>query len=160
MKRQMGCALLILLTAVALAACGAAGPRSPGGPAQDYAGLVKTLRAAGATVAQSEMLAQPPLLSVPGKILMVNGEQVQVFEYATSAAAATGASGISADGATVCYPRTWMGLPIGQQCATPDFIAPIQWYESGRLIVLYVGRTAGLPTLLQDALGPPFAGAP
>lgn len=158
MKRWIGYAPVILLITVALVACGAAAPRSAGGPAQDYAGLVNTLRAAGATVVEEGTVAQP-LLSVSGTVLTVNGERVQTFEYATSAAAAADANGISADGTTACHPRTWMGIPVEQQCASADFIAPIHWYESGRLIVLYVGSSASLTTLLRDALGPQFAGA-
>src|SRR5512146_2921900 len=108
MQRHRGLALIVLLAVAGLAACGTSGPRSPGGPAQDYAGLIATLRAAGATVVESDMVAQPPL-AVPSKVLQVNSELVRTYEYANSAAAADAASGISADGATTCYSRTWMG---------------------------------------------------
>lgn len=110
----------------------------------DFASFVDTLSAEGAEVSVGETLSQP-FFDVVGQIIRVNGEDVQVFEFADEAATETAASQISPDGgSTTTTMITWI--------ATPHF------YRVGKVIVLYVGDNEDLIVLLNSILGPQFAG--
>ena len=136
--------MLATIGILALAACAA--PRSSGGPAQDYAGLLNALRSAGASVVSAGSIAQP-FLSVPGRLIAIDSEQVQVYEYADTGTAADQAAKISADG-TEINGGTYV-----------DWIKPVHWYESGRLLVIYAGSDTRTLDLLSKSVGQQFAGA-
>jgi hypothetical protein len=138
--------IAFLACAVGSAAGGAVAPRSPGGPATDYASLVRGLRAAGATTVAAGSVSQL-FFSTAGQIVAINGAQAQVFEYRDAATAATQAARISSDGATIDH------------ATQVDWIAPPHFYESGKLLVIYVGTNATVMRLLAAQLGPQFAGA-
>lgn len=110
-----------------------------------YATLVDRLRAEGATVTPNGTVQQP-FFSVRGRILRVDGEDVQVFEYATTLSAAFQAAQVAPDGTAV-----GKAVHIGW-IATPHF------YKQGRLIVIYIGDNPALTRLLTKVLGPQFAG--
>ena len=78
-------------------------------------------------------------------ILRVNGEDVQVFEYENAAAAQGEAARVSPDGSSV-------GTTIITWVSTPHF------YRSGEIIIVYVGSSRELISLLESVLGPQFAG--
>jgi hypothetical protein len=108
----------------------------------DFASLMDALNAHDVTV--GENISQP-FIPVEGQIVMINGEGVQVFEFADEAAASETAATIPPDGASFATVMvTWI--------ATPHF------YHSGRLIVLYVGDNAAITALLESLLGPQIAG--
>ncbi len=69
-----------------------------------------------------------------------------MFDYASSAAATSDASKVSA-----------AGTPIGTTQIT--WIAPPRFYRKEQLIVLYVGSNADVLRALEAVLGKPFAGA-
>jgi hypothetical protein len=121
--------------------------------ASDTATVVRSLREAGATVTEQESGGDFGFLHGAPHPLLVNGENVTLFEYAAPALAEVDASGISADGSTI---HTGIG-PFGS-VAIVDFIAPPHFYKTGRVIALYVGRDAGTLRLLRQVFGPPFAG--
>ena len=107
--------------------------------------LTEKLRAQRATVAVTKEKVSQPFFSAPGRIFTVNGEALQVFEYATPSAVDVDASRVSADGTTIGTSKpTWM--------ATPHF------FKSGKLIVLYVGGNQTIVDLLRKTLGNQFAG--
>ena len=82
---------------------------------------------------------------MPARVININGESVQVFGYATKAAAEADASRVTADGTTIGTSKpTWI--------ATPHF------FRSGKLIVLYLGSNQDIVDLLQTTLGNQFAG--
>lgn len=85
-----------------------------------------------------------PFFSVPGHIIVVNGEDVQVFEYPDSAAVEAEAAQISPDASSV-------GTSMMSWVATPHF------YTKDRLIVLYVGENESVTSALIDVLGEPIA---
>ncbi len=107
--------------------------------------LAQKLRASGATVALTREKISQPFFSVPGKIMKINGEAVQVFEYSTPSAANADAKRVSADGTTIGISK-------------PTWMAPPHFFKSGKLIVLYVGGNQTLVELLRTALGNQFAG--
>jgi hypothetical protein len=121
--------------------------------APDTASVVDSLRAAGATVTELPSGSGFSFLHGSPHHLLVNGENVTIFEYAAPALADLDASSISADGSTF---HTGIG-PFGS-AAIVDFIAPPHFYKVGRVIALYVGRDAGTLRLLRHVFGPPFAG--
>lgn len=111
----------------------------------DLVRLTQKLRAHGATVALTKEKVRQPFFSVAGRIININGEALQVFEYRTPSAANADASRVSADGRTIGTSKpTWM--------ATPHF------FKSGKLIVLYVGGNQTIVDLLGTTLGNQFAG--
>ena len=126
-----------------------AGPSRPHSSAKtESTGLVRlteNLRAQGGTVALTRERVSQPFFPVAGRIININGEALQVFEYATPAAASAQATRVSADGTTIGTSKpTWM--------ATPHF------FKSGKLIVFYIGGNLTIVELLRTTLGSQFAG--
>jgi hypothetical protein len=101
--------------------------------------FVAALRAAGAQVEEAESIDQP-FFAVPALRLVVNDEDVQVLEYATTAEAQQDAAQISPDGYSV-------GTSMVTWLATPHF------FQCGTLIVLYVGGDQQMLDLLKGILG-------
>ncbi|HRH44807.1 MAG TPA: hypothetical protein PKY82_24425 [Pyrinomonadaceae bacterium] len=112
--------------------------------AGDYNSLIKKLRTNGLTVKRGGRVSQP-FFSISGRILTVDGEQVQIFEYKKKETAASEAGRISPSGS-----------PVGTTMIT--WVAPPHFYKSGNLIVLYVGEKPKLIKALENALGRQFAG--
>lgn len=107
--------------------------------------LTERLRSQGATVTVTKERVSQPFFSPAARVININEEALQVFEYATTSAATADASKVSADGMTIGTSKpSWM--------ATPHF------FKSGKLIVLYVGGNQTIVDLLQRTLGKQFAG--
>ena len=108
---------------------------------KEVSDLIRNLRARGATAKPSGERVSQPFFSVRGRILIVNGQALQVFEFANAAAASANTKRVGATGTTSV---TW--------------IAPPHFYNRGRLIVLYVGDNESVLKLLATVLGQQFAG--
>jgi hypothetical protein len=144
-------ALAVILVACAPLPSGRAPGSAPqptptpaaGAPAMDFAGLVNRLRADGVAVEPVGAVSQP-FFSVAGRLVTLNGADVQVFEYATVSDARSEAAQIGPGGGAI-------GTHLVSWIVTPHF------YTTGRLIVLYVGDDQGvlevLRTVLDDPLG-------
>lgn len=117
------------------------GERPPG----DLAGLINSLRARGVTVGRAGEVSQP-FFSVRGRIITVSGEDVQVFEYRSAAAARREARRVEKTGK-------------GTGTSMVTWIAPPHFYRSGKLIVLYVGKNGDVMKALEAVLGRQFAGS-
>ena len=111
----------------------------------DTQGFTDALVLAGATVGQEGEVEQP-FFSVPGQVIIVNGEPVQIFEYSDAAQADAEAAQVAPDGSS-----------IGTTMAS--WIGPPHFYRAERLIVLYVGENQSVIELIETILGPQFAGA-
>lgn len=112
--------------------------------ADDVAGLTEMLKASGAEVT---LVGPAPdsFLTGEGTTLQVNGQEVQVFEYEDANQAENDSSQISSDGAQIGdNPVRWAGTP--------------HFYRSGKMIVQYIGDDQSVLQLLDDVLGPQFAG--
>ena len=103
--------------------------------------LIARLKGRGKKVRRKEKVEQP-FLSVKGQIISVDDQDVQVFEYRNVPAAELDKKKINDTRAT----------------SMAMWIAPPHFFQSGRLIVLYVGETARVLDELADLLGPQFAG--
>ncbi len=142
--------LLVISLASVLAIAGLTGcggeepPVSHGGPVTDYVSLIDNLRQAGATVEPAGELTQP-FFSVNGRVIVVNGGDVQVFEYADAVAAEAEAALVSPDGSSV-------------GTSMPFWVAPPHFFKESKLIVLYVGDSEAVTDVLESVLGQQFAG--
>ena len=113
----------------------------PNGLAQ----LMGKLRAQRAQVKSSNERVRQPFFLVSGRIIKVNKENIQVFEYSNAATAESQAKLVSPDGRTIGNSKpSWM--------ATPHF------FKSQKLIVIYIGDDKTILRILQGALGDQFAG--
>ncbi len=142
-------AAVVFLFATSVTAGCSAGPSEPSevseeGVVSDYASLVDALRAAGAEVTPAGVVSQP-FFTLQGQVLSVDGEDVQVFEFASADEADAVARTVSADGSS-----------IGTSIIV--WVAPPHFYKAGQLIVIYVGSDSGVIGALQEAMGPQFAG--
>ena len=144
----------MLMVAILFAACApqARATKSPatpvpsvhGDPTEIQASLMVALGKAGEKVELGNSVEQP-FFSIKGRILKVNGVDVQVFEYKSAEAMEADAAQVSPDGGSVGTSMvTWM--------ATPHF------FKAGRVIVLYVGDDVAVLNSLMSVLGEPFAG--
>lgn len=113
--------------------------------AREYARLIGKLRAQGAAVKPTNERVRQPFFSVPGRIINVNDEGLQVFAYASNSATNREARRVSADGMTVGNTK-------------PSWMAPPHFFKSGKLIVIYVGENQTILRILQVTLGDQFAG--
>lgn len=143
---------LIVLAGVGSAAFGSEQPQSRqpreqvrhGGRVADYTSLLAALRAAGARVDPGGKVGQP-FLSVKGRLIKVNGEEVQVFQYRNARRADTQAALVSRNGRTVGTTKVhWLGPP--------------HFYKREKLLVLYIGENNQVLKALEATLGRQFAG--
>jgi hypothetical protein len=143
MKLNILVVLGMLATLVIMACSGA--PQADSTDAANLVnGMADSLRSAGADVQNGGEVNQP-FISVPGQILQVNSQDVQVFEYLSVGDADQAAAQVSSDGSAVG--TTMIG-----------WVLPPHFFQDGRLIVLYVGEGADVLQLLAEVLGPQFAG--
>ena len=146
MKSQV-CIVLLLLLVLAVSGCGnnslAATPAEPLA-VEDQATLISALEGSGATVELREPVSQV-FFSAEGNMLKVNGADVQVFEYESAEEMENQASQVSPDGGSIGTSMvTWVDVP--------------HFYKANRIIVLYLGNDAAMLDLLDNVLGPQFAG--
>jgi hypothetical protein len=128
MKSSRFIGVFVAFFLIGLAGCGGSStpPTSHGGPVKDYVSLVDHLRAAGATVVLTGIVMQP-FFSVTSQVIKVNGEQVQVYEYANEDDANADSARISPDGGTIgnaivdwIAPRPYIYCsPDGYRCVAP-----------------------------------------
>lgn len=137
---------MLLLTIISLVSCQNQAPANPPGPKLGRAGqaFFEELNAAGGKVTTGIGLTQP-FFSVPGIVISVSGEDLQVFEYTDAAAAAKDMQGISADASTI----------NGEDMA---WIAPPHFYQHGSLLILYIGSDRATLDLLRTVVGDQVAG--
>ena len=142
--------VLLVVSALTVSGCGSAptdgaANASPEPLAvEDQASLISALQAAGATVEVGEPVTQV-FFNPEGNIIKVNGADVQVFEYESPKAMENEASQVAPDGGSI-------GTSMVNWVDSPHF------YKTGRLIVLYIGSDETILGLLENALGPQFAG--
>jgi hypothetical protein len=113
----------------------------------DYSSFVMRLTAAGLTVEsagqrQANFLSR--FLEVPGQGLVIDGEPLAAYEFATEQALRQMRSTIRPQGDTV-----------GRAIISWD---PPRFYSDGRLLVVYFGDDERTLDMLRRFLGPKFAG--
>ena len=111
------------------------GPGDAGVP-DDLQEVMAILRTTGVPAALGDAVTDPAI-SVPGQILMLNGQELQVFTYATAEELESQASRLADDGNPENEP---------------------QYYKLGNMLVRYAGRDTLVRDLLEDVLGAQAAG--
>jgi hypothetical protein len=140
---------LLLLIALLLTACGTV-PQSHGGPVQDQVSLIDALRKS-ATVDITGSIGQPFLHPDSGTTVKLSRgtlaapADVQLFEYASAAAAGADAHQIRSDGS-------------GTATTQISWVAPPHFFLKGRVLAIYAGSDSAVISLLSSVLGPQFAG--
>jgi hypothetical protein len=130
------------------------GPQFAGGDPQawglvpfvsDFESLTEALSAQGLTVEPADAL-EAGFFSVGGMGLVVNGQDIQVYQFADEQSAIDAAATVSPDGGTIgSTPLRWA--------------APPHFYRTGMVIVLYVGSDQPILDALTAVLGEQFAGS-
>ena len=139
------CAVIIAITFLFIGCGGTETVTVTKGDTSSYDSFVEKLLDSGASVQHMGSINQP-FLSGQGRIIRVNGEDLQVFEYANRGLAEDDISTVTPDGC--CFGTTnisWMGSP--------------HIYQKDRLIVIYIGDNSSMRNLLENMLGSQFAGA-
>lgn len=107
--------------------------------------LVKNLQAQGAIVALTRDKVSQPFFSVASRVIKVNGQDIQVFEYAQAWKADSEAKRVSTN-----------GLSIGT--TKPSWLSTPHFFKTEKLILVYVGDDQTVLRILQSTLGNQFAG--
>jgi len=143
MKHNLPVAMILLVIVVFLH-CDS-DPNGPNGEdGLDYVSLIDSLRAAGATVEPAGEIEQP-FFPVTGRVIKVNGGDVDVFEFVDESAATNQAEQISPNGEFIGdFHVNWIDIP--------------HLYKGGKLIVVYVGQENQVILALEAVLGQQFAG--
>ena len=123
---------------ILLAAC------APATPALGLDGLVEALIASGASV-EIDGEVEQTFFAVPGRILRVDGQDVQVFEYPDSESRQADSDQVGPDGSEI-------GTTMVTWIDTPHF------WAKDRLIVIWVGQDESTIAALSAVLGEPIAG--
>ena len=110
----------------------------------DYTSLVEDLKSTSTSAEPGESISQP-FFTPQGQVIKLNDEDVQVFEYVSEEEVLKEAMQVSANGNSV-------GTTMISWIDTPHF------YQSGKIIVLYVGNTPQVIEILTEVLGPQYAG--
>ena len=136
--------------------------RPSGDVVMDFEYMVNDLRLSGVIINETGDafllgLGREPVFSGKGKYIRLSGEKapINVWEYRDEEAALTEVEFISRDGFDIRRPP---GPDDEGFAGHYDWIAPPHWYQSGKIIVLYVGETLELRILLNELLGEQFAG--
>jgi hypothetical protein len=119
------------------------------GPSLTYSAFMQKIQQKGISTTITKAF-NADLFSGTAHGLMIQNEQISVFEYETNDAMQAEASNISSDGSTIHNQN-------GGATAV-DWIAPPHFYKAGHILVLYVGKNQYITSLLQSILGPQFAG--
>jgi len=127
---------------------------SHGGPVKDYASLVDTLRGAGVAIDPAGIVSRP-FFAPEGQLLKVNRVDVQTFEFASAEEADAVAEGVSPSGDSILRVDAETGLGVASSVL---WEMPPHFYKAGKLIVLYVGCNSDVINVLQETMGPQFAG--
>jgi hypothetical protein len=122
----------------------------PTGAVQNTAALEQAMRDAGLNFV-SEGDQQLEYFVPPARIYAQGNDTLEVHTYPDADAAAVAASLVSPDGQII---RRANGEPMAVAwLGSPHF------YQSGPLLVVYVGTDPAILAALETALGPQFAGA-
>jgi hypothetical protein len=129
-----------------LSACGGSqvSPITPSPDRYTYTSLIEDLKSTGASVETGESISQS-FFTPQGQVIKLNGENLQMFEYSSEEEAIKEGMHVSANGSSVGTTMiTWIDTP--------------HFYQSRKIIVLYVGNNPEVIELLSEVLGPQFAG--
>ena len=144
--QRLALSVTLLASAAILVSCAASQDDGESETASvvTYDELVAALRDNGSAVESLDPISQP--FFVPeGRVISVDGSEVQVFEYPNEEDSRLAAGTISSDGGSI-------GTSMVSWVEAPHF------FRTGNLIVLYVGEEDAIIEALEVVLGPQIAG--
>jgi hypothetical protein len=110
----------------------------------DFNKFIEELELIDVSIGMGDSISQP-FFTPQGQIVRLNGEDLQVYEYRNEEEATDEAKLVSADGNSVGTSMiTWIDTP--------------HFYQSGRIIVIYVGNNPQVIETLTELLGLQFSG--
>jgi hypothetical protein len=133
--------LVLLVAALFLNACGGQAASARDFNTEDF---IEALRDQGMESEKGDAVEQA-FFSATGTFVNFDSGNVQVFEYDSAEALENDAALVVSDGGSI-------GTTMVDWIATPHF------YKKGRLLVLYIGDDAESLNVLENVLGPQFAG--
>jgi hypothetical protein len=146
---------LTLTLALALALILGCAVGSPATPVYDFQALVKDLHATGEVVEVTDRVRDDDLFSEERRArITLKGAVVTVLEYDDASDVDAEASRISPDGHNI-HGTT---LIVFKRFTHVDWIDAPHFFKKGKLIVHYVGNEESVLEILEDVLGPQFAG--
>ena len=132
--RHIRCLLLV----VAVSSCTTPAIENP------LSGIVTALRAESVDVKEVETLEQP-FFPVPAHVFTANGEDLQLYEFASVADAEHAAAAVDARGSTIGTTKM-------------SWLAPPHFFRKDRVIAIHLGDSASTRAALERVMGKPFAG--
>jgi hypothetical protein len=118
-------------------------------PVDNFDELLDRLRQAEAAVEVSTRTGSSLHLSVVGRLITVNKENVLVFEYEDVAKAKTEANALTSRPGLVFFEE-------GQTGATEILSGRKHYYRSGRFILSYAGKNEMVFQPIEEVFGTPF----
>lgn len=113
-------------------------------PAANQSTIADELRAAGLTVRDAGTVQQP-FFRVPAHVLVVNDEDLQLYEFASAADAEAAAATVGPTGSTIGTSQmSWM--------------APPHWFRKDRTLANFLGSNPKTLAELERIFGKQFAG--
>ena len=119
-------------------------------PVTDFDDMLARLRQAGAVVEVSTRTASSLHLSVAGRVIAVNGENVLVFEYEDVDTAMTEAKALAGGGPGIAF------FEEDQPPATEISSGRKHYFRSGRFILSYAGENEMVLQPMEEVFGRPF----
>lgn len=108
----------------------------------NYTELLSALQASGATVSETGQLEQT-FFGVAAQLIQINGNDVQIYEFADAQAQSQARNTISETGYVIGTSQiTWIDQP--------------HFWAQDRLLVLYVGQNQEIINILTSLLGKPI----
>jgi hypothetical protein len=137
-----------VVLATVFTACGATSSTSSNANAvHDYHWLAAQLQTEGVSVVTGGTIHHP-FLSVPGQVLLVSNQPVEVFQYANAQALLADTADVGQDG---CIGTLGGGMD-------DPWTGPPHFYKSVGMLVIYVGSDPNVMRALIATVGPQFKG--
>ncbi len=124
-------------------------------PVYSFDQFTADLRAAGAKVELPSDSTVNHGFEIPGRRIVVNGENLYVYVFADAPDALIAAEGVAPDGTAIT--RSDAGKTVMTQ---GEWTSPPHFYRKAEVLVIYAGEDASMKTLLVRLLGAQFAGSP
>jgi hypothetical protein len=148
--RQFGLVLGAILVALVVLAIGYVATHQAN--SYTFDDLVKDLRSEGLQVElPSEPARDKGWFPVPPRRISVNGEFLEVYEFADIEEALKAARAVSPRGTSIAPIDGTSGWQIDWSYPPPS------WYQKGQLIVIYGGTNSADKSKVERVLGTPFA---
>jgi hypothetical protein len=145
--------ILLILGMVSIAGCS-----NQTTAVTDYASLIQHLNKSGGIFepkGSTEQPSFPEVFSGTSKLIKLDGENLNIWEYGEEATAIMESKFVKFNGYDIYEPPSANDKGFG---GTIDWIAQPHWYQTGKIIVLYVGEKQGTLDLLAGLLNPYYAG--